>query len=175
MNWTIVVYVYKVYTYRIEQTMHQPGKPTMRTQKKGSPIQYRPGESFGRVLADLARRWRIPKNDAAKRLAILAAFTLDVRHYSHVAELAGLIGGIHSFESAARQILVAVESEISTRSKLKQKALDENARFKLIQETARPGAPMENPGQTEHDRNTSVDDAPQKVPQEQFERIVDLT
>src|SRR5580765_5960720 len=138
----------------------------MSKKSEESPIQYRPGEAFCRVLADLSQQWQITRNDGAKRLALLAAFSMDIRHYADVAKLADLIGGIHGFEAACRQIFTAIETEICTRNKLRQKVLDENDRFKLIQQIAGRGVLSAEVTATEHQQVMSRDMATEQLQDE---------
>jgi hypothetical protein len=98
-------------------------------------VMYRPGEGFGRVLDRLAGTWQVSRHEAAKQLAILAAFGFSAEERVPVAALAASVGGTQDFLQAAQQLKVAVDTANRTRQELGHEPLNETTRAALIQHT----------------------------------------
>ena len=98
-------------------------------------IQFRPGGSLGKLIVDRALEWGVSQNETAKRLALLALYELDVRHYSAINEISDCLGGIHGFEQACQHVLFAVEGANRMRRNSKQDPLDESGRVQFIEQS----------------------------------------
>ena len=79
-------------------------------------IQYRPGNVFGRVIADFASQWNVSRHDAAKRLALLATYELPVTLYSEIDAFGRELDSIRGFEDAIPRIHSAIVSADALRA-----------------------------------------------------------
>ena len=108
--------------------------------KQPPPIQYRPGPLLGRWLADLAAAWQVHENEAARRLAALAACRLGVDLYQLLKQLAGALavaGSRPDFVLACNHVRTAVDSANRARQALEKQPLDEVEVLAFIKRTVR--------------------------------------
>jgi hypothetical protein len=98
-------------------------------------IQFRPGEGFGRLLDNYGLSWGVSKNEAAKRLALLAANGFDGRYYNQFDRLAGFMGGPTGFVRACEQVRVALDTKNRALQESGQEAMAENDRAHFIRNT----------------------------------------
>jgi len=96
---------------------------------------YRPGEAFGKVLSGICGEWQLSRNEAGKRLAVLAAFHFTRGDYAAIAKLADATGGSQDFVQACQQLRVAVDSANRARKDLKTSALDAKEQATFIERT----------------------------------------
>jgi hypothetical protein len=93
----------------------------MARRKQPPPIQYRPGPLLGRWLADLASGWWVSENEAARRLAALAACRLDLGLHQQLLQLAGALAtpvGEPDFAQACGHLRTALDSANRARQDL---------------------------------------------------------
>ena len=96
--------------------------------KQPPPIQFRPGPVLGRWLADLAAAWKVSANEAARRLAALAACHFDISYHPMLIQLAGAlapVGTTADFVRGCDHIRTAIQSSNRTRIELGKPALGE--------------------------------------------------
>ena len=98
------------------------------------PVQFRPGHLLADLLDECSQRWGVTRNEAAKRLAVLAACELDARHHDHVCELAEALPGQPDFIQACERLLGELQTIERTRASLEQGVLDENERQEEIRQ-----------------------------------------
>jgi hypothetical protein len=92
-------------------------------------IQFRPGESFGRAITDLARGWGQSRNEVIRRLALLAWSGLTMDYYDPLDRLAQAVGGPQDFLRACdyvRGVLTSLD-----RDRLEQKVQPLNGKDRL--------------------------------------------
>jgi hypothetical protein len=78
--------------------------PAKRRPDHNAAIQFRPGESFGKLLASFEKKWGLSRHEAARRLAIMGALELELEFYEPLAEAAERLGGLRGFESACEYV-----------------------------------------------------------------------
>lgn len=88
------------------------------TSDNAAVIQFRPPEAFGRLINEFAMAWGVARNEAARRLAMLAAYRLTVDHYPAVCRLETTPGGTQDFVSAVDIARAALDSTDRTRKEL---------------------------------------------------------
>ena len=98
------------------------------------PVQFRPGHLLADLLDERSQQWGVTRNEAAKRLAVLAACELDARHHDLVCELAEVLPGQPDFIQACDRLLGELHTIERTRASLEQGVLDENARQEEIRQ-----------------------------------------
>ena len=92
------------------------------------PVQYRPGPVLADLLDGLAGQWGVSRNEAGKRLAVLAACQLDCRHAELVRQFAATLPGEPDFVTACERLLAEFQVVERTRKSLKQASMDEEHR-----------------------------------------------
>jgi len=108
-------------------TRGKPGPPP-----RSSPIQFRPGTFFQRRLEWFAAKWRLSINEAAKRLALLAASGLSIDDLDLVTRLGEVVGAEGDFGRCCEQIFVAVDSANQARREAGLTPLTAEGRAQLI-------------------------------------------
>src|SRR5947209_7411386 len=72
------------------------------------PIQFRPGPLLGRRIAEFAAAWGLTQNEAAKRLAAITVYRIDLAWYPLLQRLAEAVrppvGGVADFPAACDRI-----------------------------------------------------------------------
>ena len=77
-------------------------------------IQFRPGESFGRAISDLAGNWGVSRNEVVRRLALLAWAGLTIEYYRPLNQLARSFSGPNDFLRACdyvRGVLASLDRD----------------------------------------------------------------
>lgn len=97
-----------------------------------APVQFRPENELTGRLDALAQLNQISRNEAARRLTILALYELDVRHFDSMSRLAALMGGPPSFRPLCEQVARAVDHAETGRKSAGREALSEDERQHLI-------------------------------------------
>ena len=108
--------------------------------KQPPPIQYRPGPLLGRWLAEQAAAWQVHENEAARRLAALAACHLDVGLHKLLKELADALvagGSRPDFVLACNHLRTAIDSANRARQDLGKEPLNEVEVLAFIKRTVR--------------------------------------
>ena len=108
--------------------------------KQPAPIQYRPGPLLGRWLAEQAAAWQVHENEAARRLAALAACHLDVGLHKLLKELADALtsgGKGPDFVLACGHLRTAIDSANRARQDLRKAPLNEVKVLAFIKRTVR--------------------------------------
>jgi hypothetical protein len=109
-------------------------KPEKSTPSADVPVQYRPGPVLADLLDHLAGQWAVSRNEAAKRLAALAACQLDCRHADLVQTFAETLPGepdfVHTCERLRAELLVIER----TRKSLKQASMNEVERQEQLRQ-----------------------------------------
>ena len=108
--------------------------------KQPPPIQYRPGPLLGRWLAEQAAEWKVNENEAARRLAALAACRLDAGLYKLLKELADALtsgGKGPDFVLACNHLRTALDSADRARQDLGNQPLNEVEVLAFIKGTVR--------------------------------------
>lgn len=95
-------------------------------------VQFRPGPLLGAVLAIVAAKWKVTTNEAARRLAALAAFELDTRHYDAVRKVADTMIGAPDFVDACQRIQVELATTNRVRNESGHSPLTEEERQERI-------------------------------------------
>src|SRR5262245_12564394 len=78
-------------------------------------LQFRPGESLGRRVAQVADQWGVSWNEATRRLVTLAACSLTPAYSPAVERLGDYLGGVNEYFQAADRVRVALHSSDTTR------------------------------------------------------------
>jgi hypothetical protein len=102
------------------------------------PIQYRAGPLLGRWIAEYTAAWHTNDNEAARRLAALAACRLDISCYKLLVQLAEALaplGGKPDFIQACDHIRTAIDSGNRARMALEKQVLCEAETVVFIQQT----------------------------------------
>jgi hypothetical protein len=108
--------------------------------KQPPPIQYRPGPLLGRWLAEQAAAWTVHENEAARRLAALAACRLDLGLYKLLKQLADALAPVGSrpdFVLACNHLRTALDSADRARQDLGNQPLNEVEVLAFIKRTVR--------------------------------------
>ena len=98
-----------------------------------SPVQFRPGSLLAALLADVAAKWSLSRNEAARRLAAMALYELDIRHYDLIAEVAKQMVGDRDFADSCERIHIELAATNRARQQTGQLALTEIERQEHIQ------------------------------------------
>jgi len=102
-----------------------------------APIQFRPSDSLQRWIAEYAGTWEVTENEAAKRLAAVAASRLNVEYYPLLVSLSEALSG--PFESrtdflrACNQVKIALDGANRARQEMGKKPLVYEEQAKFIQ------------------------------------------
>lgn len=109
-------------------------KPEKQPDTRGSHIQFRPGPFLEVWIAEYARSWGLTESEVVKRLAALAACSMDVSMYSVVKKLAecSAIMTQPDFVAACAQIRTAVDSANRTRADLKRNVMTTEERLAFV-------------------------------------------
>ena len=108
--------------------------------KQPPPIQYRPGPLLGRWLAEQAAAWTVHENEAARRLAALAACHLGLDLYQLLKQLADALAPVGSrpdFVLACNHLRTAIDSANRARQDLGKEPLNEVEVLAFIKGTVR--------------------------------------
>lgn len=100
-------------------------------------VQFRLGPDINDRISNLARKWRVTPNEAARRLVTLATFGLNVNHYDAVERLAVALGGGNEFIRACDQALAALDSSDLSRQQLLEVPLRGQQRAAYLEEWVR--------------------------------------
>jgi hypothetical protein len=123
------------------------------------PIQYRPGPLLGRWLADLAAAWQVHENEAARRLAALAACRLGVDLYQLLKQLAGALavaGSRPDFVLACNHVRTAIDSANRARQDLGNQPLNEVEVLAFIKRTVRDAVSRQVSSQAQAQRDQTA-------------------
>jgi hypothetical protein len=127
--------------------------------KQPPPIQYRPGPLLGRWLAEQAVAWTVHENEAARRLAALAACRLDVGLYKLLQELAVALAPVGSrpdFILACNHLRTAIDSANRARQDLGNQPLNAVEVLAFIKRTVRDAASRRRSRQAQAQRDQTV-------------------
>ena len=127
--------------------------------KQPPPIQYRPGPLLGRWLADLAAAWQVHENEAARRLAALAACRLGVDLYQLLKQLAGALavaGSRPDFVLACNHVRTAIDSANRARQDLGNQPLNEDKVLDFIKRTVRDAVSRQVSSQAKAQRDQTA-------------------
>jgi hypothetical protein len=94
-------------------------------------IQFRTGRTLGKKVIDWGKNWGVTKNEAARRLVVLAACRLTPDHYQLVEVLANALTG-GDFAIACDQLLVALDVRESTLQELRRPPMNEQERANFL-------------------------------------------
>ena len=97
-------------------------------------IQFRAGESFGRVLASLEKRWNLSRHEAARRLGLMSVYGINIEIYEQLATAADNLGGHKSFESVCEYLNGAFRGAALVRPDSAAGFVDVEERTKFVQE-----------------------------------------
>ena len=123
------------------------------------PVQFRPGPLLGRWLADLAAAWQVHENEAARRLAALAACHLGLDLYQLLKQLAGALappGSKPDFVLACNHLRTAIDSANRARQDLGKKPLNEVEVQAFIKRTVRDAVERQRDFQAQEQRRQTV-------------------
>ena len=123
------------------------------------PVQFRPGPLLGRWLADLAAAWQVHENEAARRLAALAACHLDVGLHKLLKELADALtsgGKGPDFVLACNHLRTAIDSANRARHDLRKEALNEVEVRAFIKRTVRDAVSRQRSRRDQEQRTQTV-------------------
>ena len=127
--------------------------------KQPLPVQFRPGPLLGRWLADLAAAWQVHENEAARRLAALAACRLDLGLYKLLKQLADALAPVGSrpdFVLACGHLRTAIDSANRARQALEKQPLDEVEVLAFIKRTVRDAVSRQVSSQAKAQRDQTA-------------------
>lgn len=127
--------------------------------RAAGPFQFRPCPLLGRWLADLAGAWQVNENEAARRLAALAACRLDVGLYKLLKELADALapaGSRADFVLACNHLRTAIDSANRARQDLGNQPLAEAEVLAFITRTVRDAVSLRRSRQAQAHRDQTV-------------------
>ncbi len=87
--------------------MARPKK--QRTQKRETPVQFRPGSELGHLVATFAALHSLQLPEACRSLIALAVSAMDIRFFSLVHQMAEALDGENAFTRACVHINTALE------------------------------------------------------------------
>jgi hypothetical protein len=100
-------------------------------------IHYRPGETFGRLLARFAEDWQVTRNEAARRLALMSAYGLPADMYDLVARATEQLGGPKGFEQACHHLRGVLDGALMDRKQRKHPPMTADESRDAIEEAVR--------------------------------------
>ena len=107
--------------------------------KQPPSIQFRPGPILATLIAEFASGWKVSENEAAKRLAALAACRLDVGCHRLLVQLAGTfrppLGDRLDFVQACHHVHTTVATANRTREGLGNPPMTEDETLALVRRT----------------------------------------
>jgi hypothetical protein len=119
----------------------------MASQNQPSPIQFRPGPVLGVWLVEFAVAWELSENEAAKRLACLAACGLDTDNYPLLAKLAAALLPPHDdrpdFARACDHVHTTVATANRTRESLGSPPMTAPETLALVRRTVEDAVRVE--------------------------------
>jgi hypothetical protein len=96
-------------------------------------IQFRPGESFGRAISDLAVTWGVSRNEVVRRLALLAWAGLSIEYYQPLDRLAKAFTGASDFLRACDYVRGVLASHERDRQEQDAQPLQGRQRIEFVE------------------------------------------
>ena len=112
-----------------------------KTRSQPAPIQFRPSEPLAEWIVQRSLEWQVTPNEAAKRLAAIAASCTDLEYfYGKLVNLAEAgknpRGARPDFVRSCEQLKLAIDFTNRTREELGKPSLSQDERLQLIERTA---------------------------------------